>query len=119
MTNTMTTRDFLNLVINANLSDEATAKAKAMLESLDKRNKARAEKPTKAQVENAPLIEALVALLSDTDEPLLSTAIATALGVSTSKATGLLGNLFKEGKVEKLDIKVKGKGTQKGWVFVK
>ena len=85
-------------------------------EKIDKRNATRASKPTKVQLENEALYPSVLAVLNS-DEPTLSTAVATALEISTSKATGLLGNLFKEGKVVKVDVSVKGKGKQKGWLI--
>lgn len=85
-------------------------------EKIDKRNATRASKPTKTQIENETLYPSVLAVLNS-DEPTLSTAVATALEISTSKATGLLGNLFKEGKVVKVDVPVKGKGKQKGWLI--
>jgi uncharacterized membrane protein len=85
-------------------------------EKIDKRNATRAAKPTKAQLENEALYPSVLAILNS-DEPTLSTVVASTLNISTSKATGLLGNLFKEGKVVKVDVAVKGKGKQKGWLI--
>ena len=113
----MTRKEF-NLAVLAleNCPNDLREYALADNEKIDKRNASRALKPTKAQLENEALYPSVLAILSS-DEPTLSTVVASTLGISTSKATGLLGNLFKEGKVTKIDVKVKGKGTQKGWLI--
>ena len=49
---------------------------------------------------------------------MLSTDVALELDVTTNKATGLLGTLYKEGKIDKVDVKVPKKGIQKGWFKV-
>ena len=112
----MTKREFFTAIANLETaSAELRQFAVESIEKLDKQNLARNSKPSKVQIENAPLVSAIVELLADSETPILSTEIANALEISTSKATGLLGNLAKEGKVVKTDIKVKGKGVQKGW----
>jgi len=114
----MTKMELYTAVINCEaMSVEAKEKAKECIDSIKNSNAKRANKPTKAQIENEALYPSVLAMLND-ETPLLSTAVASALGVSTSKATGLLGNLFKEGKVSKVDVAVKGKGKQKGWLLV-
>lgn len=112
----MTQREFFTAIaaiegIDSSLRDFALEG----IAKLDKRNSSRQAKPSKAQIENAPIEEAVLALLSAQDEPILTTAIAEQVGVTPSKVTGILGNLFKEGKVAKTDVKVKGVGTRKGW----
>lgn len=112
----MTKREFYTIVAKTSTDTEIVAKANELISALDNANSKRASKPSKAQVENAPLYDKVLELLN-ADEPTLSTSVASALEVSTSKATGLLGNLFKEGKVVKVDVAVKGKGKQKGWLL--
>lgn len=112
----MTKREFYTAISNGTITPEIVAKANELIEALDNSNAKRASKPSKAQVENAPLYDKVLELLN-ADEPTLSTSVASTLEISTSKATGLLGNLFKEGKVIKVDVAVKGKGKQKGWLL--
>lgn len=112
----MTNREFFVAISNLEtVPTEFRQFAVEAIAKLDKRNLARQTKPSKVQVENEPIIKAIVELLAESDSPILSTEIANTLGITTSKATGLLGNLVKENKVVKTDIKVKGKGVQKGW----
>lgn len=114
----MTNREFYVAVMNLeNAPAELVAFAKSGIEKLDSRNASRQAKPTKAQIENEALYPSVLALLNES-EPTLSTVVASSLGISTSKATGLLGNLFKANKVAKVDVAVKGKGKQKGWLLV-
>lgn len=108
----MTKREFLNGVIaetqNADLANFAVSE----LEKLDARNAKRSEKPSKKSLENAPLIAKIAEFL--TSEPKLASEVASELEISTQKASALLRQV--EG-VSVVDIKVKGKGTQKGYFF--
>lgn len=114
----MTNREFFVAVMNLeNAPSELVEFAKSGIAKLDSRNATRQAKPTKAQIENEALYPSVLALLNES-EPTLSTVVADSLGISTSKATGLLGNLFKANKVAKVDVAVKGKGKQKGWLLV-
>lgn len=113
----MTNRELYTAIINGTISAEVIAKAKEELAKLDKKNSDRSAKLTPAQIENEKLYPSVLALLNS-ETAVLSTDVATSLGVSTSKATGLLGNLLKLGKVAKIDVKVPKKGTQKGWLLV-
>lgn len=114
----MTKVELYTAVLNCEgMSAEAKTKAQECIDSIKNSNAKRTNKPTKAQIENLALYPSVLATLNET-EPTLSTTIATTLGLSTSKVTGLLGNLYKEGKVDKIDVAVKGKGKQKGWLLV-
>ena len=108
----MTQREFYNAVIadtqDANLAQFAVE----ALEKLDARNAKRSEKPSKTQVANEPIIKAIAELL--TSEPMRASEIAEALEISTQKASALVKKV--EG-VSVTDVKVKGKGTQKGYFF--
>jgi len=106
----MTKREFLNAVIaetqNADLANFAVSE----LEKLDARNAKRSEKPSKTQIANEPIIKAIRDIL--TDEPMLASKIAELCEISTQKASALVK---KVDGVQSVDVKVKGKGTQKGY----
>ena len=85
----------------AKATDEAIAK-------LDARNKAKAEKPTKVQLENEPIAKAIVEALANGE--MLGVDLAKSLDLSTPKLNGVAGNLVKEGVLVKTKVKVKGKG---------
>ena len=106
----MTNRDFYNAVIANEITEEVIAHATESIAKLDERNAKRAEKPSKTQIANAPIIEAISRVL--TDEPMLASKIAELCGISTAKASALAKKV--EG-VKVVDVKVKGKGTQKGY----
>ena len=108
----MTNREFYTAIVNSDLSDEMKAFATEAIEKLDARNAKRASTPSKTQKENAPLIEKIASLL--TSEPKLASTLATEMGISTQKASALVKKV--EG-VNVCDVKVKGKGTQKGYYF--
>lgn len=110
----MTKREFYTAIsTNENLSNEIQSFAKAQIEALDNTLAKRREKPTKASVENAPLIAQIVEML--TDEPKTATDLATPMGVKVQKASALLRAAVKEGLANSHDVKIKGKGVQKGY----
>ena len=106
----MTQRDFYTAVVNANLNEEMTTFATEAIAKLDARNAKRAEKPSKTQIANEPIIKAISEVL--TSEPMLASKIAELCEISTQKASALVKKV--EG-VQSVDVKVKGKGTQKGY----
>ena len=117
---TMSTREFLEAAISANVSPEFTAKAKDLLTKHDARNAARRAKPTKTQVQNEPIVNAIMSAL--TDSPQLTTEITAIVSAAMSdpsiksqKVSGLLTNLLKAGSVSQIEVPVKGKGKQKAW----
>jgi hypothetical protein len=108
--NIMTNRDFYNAVIDANINEEMTQFATDAIAKLDARNAKRASKPSKTQIANEPIVKAIASVL--TDEPMLASKIAELCEISTQKASALVKKV--EG-VQSTDVKVKGKGTQKGY----
>ena len=108
----MTQRDFYTAVVNANLNEEMSTFASEAIAKLDARNAKRANTPSKTQIANEPIIKAIAECL--TSEPMLASEIAAACGISTQKASALAKKV--EG-VSVTDVKVKGKGTQKGYFF--
>lgn len=108
----MTQREFYNAVINGTITEEMVTFATESIEKLDIRNAKRSERETKTQKENKPIIEKIASVL--TSEPMLASEIASACEISTQKASALAKKV--EG-VSVCDVKVKGKGTQKGYFF--
>ena len=113
----MTQRDFFTKVIEANISEELTSKAKELVAGLDKRNAQKSATQTKTQKENeilkAEMLEKLVS-----GNSYLAVEIASIMGFSTSKATALARQLVDSGKMSVKDVKVKGKGMQKSYSLV-
>ena len=111
---TMTTREFLNAIVSANLSDEMTDKAKALIASLDKRNSARKAKPSKTAVANEPIKKAIVDYLTNNGKKVAS-EIGEGLSITTQKASALCRQLVAEGRVVVEEVKVPKKGTLKAY----
>lgn len=117
----MTQREFYEAVVNANVSEELTAFAQAGIEKLDKTNETRkektAEKAAAREAEKAPIREAIFKVI--TDEPKTASTLIEEAGVEIKPQAipSLLKPLIEEGKIYKTDVKVKGKGTQRGYVL--
>ena len=106
----MTQREFYNAVIAETKNADLAQFAVEALEKLDVRNAKRAEKPSKVQIANEPIVKAIAEVL--TSEPMRASEIAETLGISVQKASALVK---KVDGVQSVDVKVKGKGTQKGY----
>ena len=114
---TMTQRTFLEMVVNANISDEMTAYAMERIKHLDDVNEHRKAKGSKTQRANAEVKKAILASL---EENTVYTASQVAeMGIegitSTQKASALLRQMTETGELTVTDIKIKGKGKVKGY----
>ena len=109
----MTNREFLNAVIALSASEEITEHAKAMIASLNKRNAARTSKPSKAQLENAPIKEAILGVIAEMNAEVSASELHERLNISVQKASSLCRQLVEEGKLSKGERKEKGKGLVK------
>ena len=113
----MTNREFLNAVIAMeNINDEMKAFAENEILKLDNRNAKRAEKPSKTAIANEPIKVEILNLLTEKGEVMTASAIAEIMtDYKVQKISALCGQLVKEEKLVMSDVKVKGKGTQKGY----
>lgn len=113
----MTNREFYTAIVNANLNDELTTFAQTAIEKLDATNARKAEKLAEKRAEEAPLYEALVAVL--TSEPQTASDLAAQVEGITSvqKASSMLRKLVESGKATSTDLKVKGRKA-KGYAIV-
>ena len=119
----MTKREFLNNVIavidgtsEVNVSKEELEEfAKAEIVKLDERNANRSSKPTKTQIENEPIKEKILEVLS-TGEKMVASAIAERLEISTQKASALCRQLVESKKLKVEDVKIPKKGKQKAYM---
>ena len=113
----MTKREFLDAIINKNLSDETTAFATKELAQIDAGLEKRRNTLSPKQEENLKLVETVVSAL--TDEPQTATVIY-GLGIegvtSVQKASSLMRMAVKNGLANEVEVAVKGKGKQKGYV---
>lgn len=108
----MTNRDFFNAVITANVNDELTAFAKAEIAKLDARNDKRRNTLTKEQKENEVIKESILGVLNGVTT---AAEVGKTLEISTQKASALLGQLAFDEKVIVTEVKIKGKGTVRGY----
>ena len=104
----------LNVIAAGEMNEEVMAWAKAEITKMNDANKARRNKMSKRAKENLPIIEAIKGVL--TDEPQTATVIGEKVGISTQKASALLRQIVDAGNATKVDVKIKGKGTQKGYL---
>ena len=117
----MTKREFLNEVIavidGTSEVDVLELKefAKAEIVKLDERNASRSSKPTKTQIENEPIKEKILEVLS-TGERMVASAIAERLEISTQKASALCRQLVESKKLKVEDVKIPKKGKQKAYM---
>jgi DNA-binding MarR family transcriptional regulator len=110
----MTTREFLNAVKSAAISDEMTEKAQAMLAALDKKNEQRKSKPSKVAVANEPLKQAIVDYLTANGAK-VSSEIGEALQMTTQKASALCRQLVEDGTLKSEEVKVPKRGKVKAY----
>lgn len=108
----MTQREFYTNVMNGTINEEVIAKATELIEKMDAQNTARREKVSKKALENAPLVEQVIAMLGT--EPLTATDIAAALEVSPQKASALARIAVGQGAAVAQDVKGP-KGKCKGY----
>lgn len=110
----MTEREMLTAIVNGTINEEVIAKAQAMIDAKDTANAKRREKPSKKALENAELAKQLVAEVLGTEYMTAST-IGEKMGVKPQKATAIAKVAVAMGEAVVADIKVAGKGTQKGY----
>lgn len=112
----MTNREFfVSIASNTNLTAELREHAQTQLDKMDASNAKNRGTESKTYKANIPLFAEVLELLAE--KPMLTAEVATAMSseerpISTSKASGLLRTLEKEGKVTSVKVKVKGKGEQ-------
>lgn len=115
----MTQREFLENVANGIMNEEmatfATERLTAMDSANEKRREANSAKRAEKEAEKAPVREAIVAVI--TSEPKTATILIAEAGVEIKPQAipSLLKGVIEAGTVLKVDVKVKGKGTQRGY----
>ena len=111
----MTKRERFEAIINGTIDhDELVAYAENELAKMDAANEKRRNSVSKKAKENAPLVDRIVNEILG-DEPKTATDIAAVMELSVQKVSALCRAAVKEGRAVSEDVKVKGKGTQKGY----
>ena len=112
----MTKREFYTAIMNGEIDEQVKLFASEELEKMDAANEKRRNTLSKKAQENQPLLQQITDEIL-TEEPKTATDVAAVLEVSVQKASGLLRRLVEDGKAVKVDVKIKGKGTQKGYTL--
>ena len=121
----MTTRELYNMIINGTeITEEMRSHAIEALEKLDAQGEARrakqAEKAAEKQAAKAPLRDALLEVMGDENEPKTASMLIEEAGLTETlkpaSVPSLMRPLVEAGIVGKVDIKITGKGTQRGYV---
>lgn len=99
----------------------AAADQLVKMESADATRRAKAaEKAAEKQAAKAPIRDALLAVMGDAENPMTATMLIEAAGLADSvkpaSVPSLMKPLVESGIVLKVDVKVTGKGTQRGYV---
>ena len=124
MTNREMYNEMLN-VLNGTKTDgwdelaEAVEGAIAKLDATnEKRKVASAAKAAEKQAEKEPVREALFAVMGGEDAPMTASMLIDAAGVDVKPASipSLMRPLIEAGKVLKVDVKIAGKGKQRGYI---
>ena len=97
--------------------EDALAKLDAQNE---KRKAASAVKAAEKQAEKEPVREALFAVMGGEDAPMTASMLIEAAGLDVKPASvpSLMRPLIEAGRVAKVDVKITGKGKQRGYVRV-
>ena len=116
----MKEREYLNAVLAiAGLSNEMKEETEARIAKIDEKNEKRKSTQTKTQKENEGTKTAILANLSTAEgHKGVASVIATALGITTQKASALCKLLVDDGKLTVAEIKVKGGGKVKEYTLV-
>ena len=128
----MTTRELYNATIKALYeygTDEAVdlkAQFETLLAKMDSQNETRRakalEKAAEKQAEKAPIRDAILAVMGDQENPKTATTLIAEAGLTDSvkpaSIPSLMRPLVEAGIVGKVDVKVTGKGTQRGYIRI-
>ena len=113
----MTKRMALEAIVAEMENEDVKAWATAELEKMDAANEARKNKVTPKKQE---LIDAATKLAAEyfTDEPMTATQVAEVFGgdMKVQKASAIARKAVEMGLATQVDVKVKGKGTVKGYI---
>ena len=113
----MTEREFFTAVLAIpSVADNLAEYARAGIAKLDAKNDKRKNTKSKEQIANDGIKEQIVAYLGNGSA--VAASVATALSITTQKASALCRQLVDEGKVSVKDIKVKNKGVVKEYSLV-
>lgn len=119
----MTKREFLNAIATGEMTEEVIAFANEEIEKMDAANAKRREKNAERKAQNDEFVDLFVSFLND--EPKTASDIMALMGeverpdgkaVNVQWVSSLGRKAVEAERAAKVDVKVTGKGTQKGYV---
>lgn len=110
----MTRREFMEMVIADTTNETIADFARSEIEKMDRKNELAKSRKSKKSAENEPIKEKIYSVLNS-DEVTTASAVAEKVEISTQKASALLRQMVEDGRITVEDVKVKGKGKQKGY----
>lgn len=110
----MTRREFMEMVIADTTNETIADFARSEIEKMDRKNELAKSRKSKKSAENEPIKEKIYSVLNS-EEVTTASVVAEKVEISTQKASALLRQMVEDGKVAVEDVKVKGKGKQKGY----
>lgn len=110
----MTRREFMEMVIADTTNETIADFARSEIEKMDRKNELAKSRKSKKSVENEPIKEKIYSVLNS-DEVTTASVVAEKVEISTQKASALLRQMVEDGRITVEDVKVKGKGKQKGY----
>ena len=108
---------FAGITEGAVVTAEQAEYAANAIAKLDKRNEKRKTTPSKTAIANEPIKAAIVEFLTGKEGTFPASDIATALEITTQKASALCRQLVEGGVLVVEDKKVKGKGAVKAYAI--
>ena len=112
----MTYREFYTAIVNGEMSEELTTFAQNAIVKLDERNAKRAAAPKKPNAENVALMGRIAEFMADGGTH-LAKEIGEALEISTAKASGLCGQMVKNGTLTASEVKIPKVGKRVGYTL--
>lgn len=112
----MTNREFYTAIVNGEITEEVVKHAQEGIDKLDATAEKRRNSVSKKALENAPLVDKIVDEIL-TDKVQTASDVAAVLGVSVQKASALLRTAVADKRAVAADVKIKGKGVQKGYTL--
>lgn len=110
----MTRREFMEMVIADTTNETIADFARSEIEKMDRKNELAKSRKSKKSAENEPIKEKIYSILNS-DEVTTASVVAEKVEISTQKASALLRQMVEDGRITVEDVKVKGKGKQKGY----
>lgn len=119
----MTTRELYEAIANGTeITEEMRAAATNLIEKAEAQAATRriksAEKAAAKQAEKAPIRDALFEVMGDANNPMTASMLIEManLDIKPASVPSLLRPLVETGMVLKVDVKIPGKGTQRGYI---